>query len=151
MQYTVKAEDSGKTVKTLIAELLQPSSKMLKYLKYREDGILLNSSRVTVRATVREGDLLTLSLLDPQDAQSPEAVDLPLSILYEDSDLVVPSKPGNMPTHPSRDHYRDTVANALAYCRAWRARPDRCPHRESRAADRLLRDSARPADRGARA
>lgn len=115
MQYTVKAEDSGKTVKTLIAELLQPSSKMLKYLKYREDGILLNSSRVTVRATVREGDLLTLSLLDPQDAQSPEAVNLPLSILYEDSDLVVPSKPGNMPTHPSRDHYRDTVANALAY------------------------------------
>lgn len=115
MQYTVKAADSGKTVKTLIAELLQPSSKMLKYLKYREDGILLNSSRVTVRATVREGDLLTLSLLDPQDAQSPEAVDLPLSILYEDSDLVVPSKSGNMPTHPSRDHYRDTVANALAY------------------------------------
>ena len=91
MQYTVKAADSGKTVKTLIAELLQPSSKMLKYLIYREDGILLNSSRVTVRATVREGDLLTLSLLDPQDAQSPEAVDLPLSILYEDSDLVVPA------------------------------------------------------------
>lgn len=115
MRYTVKTTDSGKTVKVLIAELLQPSSKMLKYLKYREDGILLNGSRVTVRATVREGDLLELSLLDPQDAQGPEAVDLPLTILYEDADLVVPSKSGHMPTHPSRDHYRDTVANALAY------------------------------------
>ena len=115
MQYTVKAEDSGKTVKELITELLQPSAKMLKYLKYREDGILLGGTRVTVRATVQEGDLLELSLLDPQDARGPEAVDLPLTILYEDADLVVPSKAGNMPTHPSRDHYRDTVANALAY------------------------------------
>ena len=34
---------------------------------------------------------------------------------YEDEELVVPSKPANMPTHPSHDHYDDTVANALCY------------------------------------
>jgi 23S rRNA pseudouridine1911/1915/1917 synthase len=44
-----------------------------------------------------------------------EPVDLPLSIAYEDNDLVVPDKPSNMPTHPSCGHYGDTVANALAF------------------------------------
>jgi 23S rRNA pseudouridine1911/1915/1917 synthase len=42
-------------------------------------------------------------------------VDLPIQILYEDDDLVVPCKPANMPTHPSCDHHYDTVANALAF------------------------------------
>lgn len=124
MQYTVKPEDSGKTVKELIAGLLHPSSKMLKYLKYREDGILLNGVRVTVRAIPRPGDILTLSLTDAPDATGPEPVALPLTVLYEDCDLTVPVKPGNMPTHPSHNHHRDTVANALAY----RYRQDGIPY-----------------------
>ena len=42
-------------------------------------------------------------------------MDLPLDVLYEDADVVVPAKPADMPTHPSFGHYEDTVANALAY------------------------------------
>lgn len=115
MQYTVTAQEDARTVKELITVLLHPSSKMLKYLKYQENGILLNGKHVTVRAIVHTGDVLTLSLQDPPGTRGPEPVDLPITILYEDADLVVPSKPGNMPTHPSHDHYRDTVANALAH------------------------------------
>ncbi len=115
MRYTVREEDGGKTVKTLIGELLHPSTRMLKALKYREDGIRLCGARVTVRAVVHPGDVLELAMDDLPRKAGPEPVDLPVAILYEDADLVVPSKPGNMPTHPSHDHYRDTVANALAY------------------------------------
>ena len=115
MRYTVREEDGGKTVKTLIGELLHPSTRMLKTLKYREDGIRLCGARVTVRAVVHPGDVLELAMDDLPRKAGPEPVDLPVAILYEDADLVVPSKPGNMPTHPSHDHYRDTVANALAY------------------------------------
>lgn len=115
MQYQVTPQDDGKTVKALITELLHPSSKLLKALKYRDDGILLDGKRVTVRAIAHTGAVLSLALEDPPNARGPEPVDLPIEILYEDADLVVPSKLGNMPTHPSCDHYRDTVANALAY------------------------------------
>ena len=94
---------------------LHLSVKMLKYLKYRPDGILLNGERVTVRKILHTGDLLELATEDSQGSPKLEAVDLPLEILYEDDDLVVPSKPADMPTHPSHDHYRDTVANALAF------------------------------------
>ena len=55
MRYTVREEDGGKTVKTLIGELLHPSTRMLKTLKYREDGIRLCGARVTVRAAVHPG------------------------------------------------------------------------------------------------
>lgn len=115
MRYTATSADDGKTVKELIAELLHPSAKLLKALKYRPDGILLSGCRVTVRATVHAGDVLTLAMDDASYTGGAEPVDLPIEILYEDDDLVVPAKPGNMPTHPSHDHYLDTVANALAY------------------------------------
>ena len=115
MRYTATQEDDGKTVKLLITELLHPSARLLKALKYRPDGILLSGSRVTVRATVHTGDVLELALDDSFYTGGAEPVDLPIDILYEDDELVVPAKPGNMPTHPSHDHYRDTVANALAY------------------------------------
>ena len=49
----------------------------------------------------------------PPTPISPE--NLPIEILYEDADVVVPAKPANMPTHPSHNHRGDTLADALAY------------------------------------
>ncbi len=115
MRYKIAEKDDGKSVKTVIGEWIHPSSKMLKSLKYRPNGIMLNGRQVTVRATVRTGDCLELLTEDTDSGNLPEPVDLPIEILYEDGDIVVPSKLGNMPTHPSHDHRTDTVANALAY------------------------------------
>ena len=115
MDWTVTAGDNGATVKEFIASHIRLSTKMLKYLKYRNDGILVNGEQCTVRRVLRAGDVLTLALEDRSSAEELEAVELPLEILYEDGELVVPSKPPRMPTHPSHNHYNDTVANALAY------------------------------------
>lgn len=115
MRLTVTEQDDGLTVKEFLAAHLDLSSKMLKYLKYRPDGILQNGVRVTVRSLLKEGDILTLGIRDAQNPPHLDPVDLPLDILYEDEELVVPSKPADMPTHPSHDHWRDTVANALAF------------------------------------
>ena len=105
----------GKTLGQLLRLELHFSSKMIKYLKYRPDGLLVNGERRTVRYLLQTGDVLELATEDSQSSPKIKAVDLPLEILYEDEDLVVPSKPANMPTHPSHDHYNDTVANALAF------------------------------------
>lgn len=98
-----------------IHENIRLSGKMLKYLKYQNDGILVNGQRCTVRRMLQTGDTVTLALLDHDSATDLLPVNIPLSILYEDSDLVVPSKPPQMPTHPSHNHHDDTLANALAY------------------------------------
>lgn len=115
MDFHISKADEGRTVKAFLTDALHPSHKLLRSLKFREDGITLNGERVTVRKILHVGDTLSLALDDSLAEQSIEPVDLPITILYEDEDLVVPAKPAGMPTHPSRDHHYDTVANALAY------------------------------------
>ena len=110
-------------VKEYLTDTLRLSSKFITYLKKREDGILLNGVRVTVRATMTRGDVLSLAL--DEDAENPGIVPtkLPLSILYEDEDIIAVNKPYGMPTHPSQGHFSDTLANAVAYYYKEKARP----------------------------
>ena len=114
MQIKITSEHHGRILRAFLQKELALSTKMLKHLKFSEDGITVNGRRVTVRYVLQEGDLLSLALED-EEAAPIEPVNLPIEILYEDEHLVVPSKPADMPTHPSHDHYGDTVANALAY------------------------------------
>ena len=113
MQIMIQEEQNGMILRQLLKQL-RLSSKMIRHLKFLPDGILVNGEHVTVRYILQTGDRLSLATEDESSAPI-KPVDLPIEILYEDDDLVVPSKPANMPTHPSCDHYEDTVANALAY------------------------------------
>ncbi len=115
MRLQITEAYDGMTVKQLMRGELKLSTKMQKHLKYTDRGICVNGETVTVRKVLRMGDALELAIEDSESSQSLRPVELPLDILYEDEELVVPSKPANMPTHPSHDHYEDTVANALAY------------------------------------
>lgn len=115
MKYVITKEQDGMIVRTFLQHYLKPSSKMLKYLKYRPDGIRVNGVHCTVRKILAAGDVLEVAIEDDCASDRIAPVDLPIEILYEDEDLVIPSKSARMPTHPSHDHYDDTVANALAY------------------------------------
>ena len=55
---------------------------------------------------------LTLPVLPSKDIL-PE--DIPLNIIYEDSDLIVLNKPPDMIVHPARGNTHGTLVNALAY------------------------------------
>lgn len=114
MQITVTEEYNGMQLGQFLRRVLGFSTKMIKHLKFEENGILVNGTHVTVRHTLQSGDRLSLATEDRESAPI-EPIDLPLRILYEDADIVVPAKPTNMPTHPSCDHHDDTVANALAF------------------------------------
>lgn len=115
MQIRIAQTEDGITVRAFLSSRLCLSTKMLKYLKYRPDGICVDGVRVTVRHILRTGETLSLAITDGESSEKIAAVPLDLPILYEDNDLVVPDKPPRMPTHPSHDHFHDTVANALAY------------------------------------
>lgn len=94
---------------------LSLSSKMIKFLKYRNDGIKVNGKHVTVRYILKDGDLLSLTLEDTSSSDSATPYELPLDIVYEDDSIIVVNKPPFMPTHPSHGHHDDTLANALAF------------------------------------
>ena len=115
MDIIINREKDGLTVLQYIKKYLPISAAHLKHLKFSEGGILVNSEHATVRRILHTGDVLSLATEDRDNDTHAEPVDLPLDIIYEDDECIAPSKPAFMPTHPSHDHYNDTVANALAY------------------------------------
>lgn len=114
MNITVKDSDTfcNKNILVLLKSL-SLSSKMIKYLKYRDDGIIVNGQRATVRYILRPGDSISLAFEDTVSADC-TPIDTELDIIFENNDLIVINKPPFMPTHTSHGHYNDTLANALA-------------------------------------
>ena len=115
MIYKIGAASGGKTVLEILTGELSFSRSTIKHLKFSENGILLNGEHVTVRRRVLEGDVLELATADTVDAENIAARNIPVGIAYEDGEIIIPNKPSDMPTHPSRGHLDDTLANALAY------------------------------------
>lgn len=115
MEYRITELTDGKTVLDIIKNELHLSRAMLKHLKFKENGIILNGSHVTVRAVAHSGDVLSLAVEDVLTPQKLTPSQLELRIAYESQFCTVPDKPADMPTHQSHGHYGDTVANALTY------------------------------------
>ncbi|MBQ7500934.1 MAG: RluA family pseudouridine synthase [Clostridia bacterium] len=117
MDFLIEEKHSGITVKEYIRSELGLSTRTLSGLKNDERGITLNGERVTVRAILRAGDVLSLATEDKADDVNADIVpeDIHVGILYEDEYVIVADKPGGMATHPSYNHRSGTLANALAY------------------------------------
>ena len=115
MLTVISSEYDGMILREYLRNVLRLSRAELTELKKREDGIMLNGVRVTVRALLKDGDELVLSRDDIASSEGVKPVPLPLDILYEDDDVIALNKPPFMPTHPSHEHQSDTLANALAY------------------------------------
>lgn len=115
MKITVPAEFDGRILRSYLKNTLGLSSKTLAHLKTLPNGIVVNSSRVTVRYVLHAGDALELADTDTESSENVTPAPLPLSVLYENEHLIVLDKPPFMPTHPSHGHTDDTLANALAY------------------------------------
>lgn len=103
----------GKTVKQILKNHIGLSDGIVTDLKKTDDGIMLDGNRVFVSERVRTGEKLSLSIYDSR-SDIPES-DILIEVLYEDEDIIAVNKPRNMPTHPSLNHYEDTLANGLMY------------------------------------
>lgn len=75
-------------------------------------GIYVNDETVTVRCILNDGDKIRLHL-DEGGSENIPAIDIPLTVVYEDDELVIVDKPTAMPTHPSRGNSLPTLANAV--------------------------------------
>lgn len=103
---------AGHTVESFLKNELHLSRRRIRYLK-KTRGIYLNESPVFVAKRLEGGERLTLCLDAIKQEISPEAI--PLSIIYEDPDLVVVDKPAGMVVHPVSHYKSGTLANALIH------------------------------------
>lgn len=80
----------------------------------KEDCVLVNQKPVKPNHKVNPQDSITVFIPEPK---LPEILpeDIPLDILYEDSDILVINKPKGMVVHPAPGHYSGTLVNAILY------------------------------------
>ena len=66
------------------------------------------------KARVAEGDVLDITVGEAVDVAT-EAEDIPLTVIWEDDDLIVIDKPVGMVVHPAPGSYSGTLVNALLH------------------------------------
>lgn len=77
-------------------------------------NVLINGKTAAKNAKVKVGDRVEITLPDPEVYDiTPE--NIPLNIVFEDSDLLVVNKPKGMVVHPAAGNYSGTLVNALMY------------------------------------
>ena len=110
---TVPPERAGQKVDTLLRKELGLSGTVIRRLKWLDDGILLDGTRVFTSRRVEPGQVLTVRLSDPERRSGVVPAPGPLDIVYEDGDMLVLNKAPGVLVHPGAGHFSDTVGNFL--------------------------------------
>jgi 23S rRNA pseudouridine1911/1915/1917 synthase len=116
---TVTPEDAGTRLdRVLAARLAELSRTRLKALI--QGGAVTAGGRAALDPgyKVKAGEILTVAVPPPEPAE-PAGEAIPLSILYEDDQVIVIDKPAGLVVHPAAGHQTGTLVNALiAHCGA---------------------------------
>ncbi len=112
LTFTVPEECDGTTVGKFLRYKCQVSARLITKQKRVEQGITLNGEHIRTIDPVRSGDVVGLNIPDDPRPAMPSGQQA--NVAYEDDDVIILEKPIGMPVHPTRGHFDDTLANALA-------------------------------------
>ncbi|UCF87848.1 MAG: RluA family pseudouridine synthase [bacterium] len=116
-RFSVLPEESRTRLDHFLSRRLEGLTRSRIKRLIEEGHILLGGEKAKPGAMLRQGDVITVVVPDPEPSEAlPEAI--PLSVLYEDSDLIVIDKAPHMVVHPAFGHSTGTLVNALLHhCR----------------------------------
>ncbi len=87
-------------------------SEIQRWIK--EGLVQVNGRRAKASMSLEPGDLVTL-IIPPPPPTNLQPEHIPLTILYEDADIIAIDKPAGMVVHPAAGHATGTLVNALLY------------------------------------
>lgn len=88
------------------------SSRLIKRIKY--DGrVFINGRLAKLNDRAEEGDLISVGYPEELSYFKPE--EIPVEVLYEDSDFLAINKQSGLVVHPTRNFQNGTLANALSW------------------------------------
>lgn len=111
--YTVMPEEDKRTVERVLRRR-GLSHALLVQLKARPDGLTLRGAQVYTNHVLRVGDILRVRVYETTPNETITPVSLPISVIYEDEDILIIDKPAGMAVHPSQGNRDNSLANALA-------------------------------------
>ena len=105
---------TGQRLDTYVAEREGISRSAAQ--KLIEDGaVTVNGTLSDKNYRLREDDSVECYIPEPVSLENTEPEDIPLDIVYEDSELIIVNKPKGMVVHPAPGNYTGTLVNALLY------------------------------------
>lgn len=113
IEYLIEECDQNKTITEFLI-LRGYSRHNLTMLKKIEKSVCVNGNWEYLGYHLKVGERLTIHIEEKTGSVNVLADDTPLSVKYEDEDILIVNKPANMPVHPSLNHSNHTLANAVA-------------------------------------
>ena len=112
--FAAEKEDVGTRIDVFLAENMEDLSRSGVQKLIDEGMITLNGGKTKANYKLREKDIIDVTVPEVKEVEIlPE--DIPLDILYEDSDVIVVNKPQGMVVHPAPGHTSGTLVNALMF------------------------------------
>lgn len=114
IEFVIEEASSGERIDKFLSDSLPDVSRSYIQKLIKDGQVTVNQKIVKANYKLVTGDLLCM---EEPELQEPDIVaeNIPLDILYEDSDLLIVNKPKGMVVHPSAGHYSGTLVNALMY------------------------------------
>ena len=113
MTYTVKSDDKGKRLDAYVAEVAELSRSAAAKLIESGD-VTVNGTKSEKKYPVKENDEIAVVIPEAEEYEA-QPENIPLDVVYEDSDIIVINKPSGMVVHPAPGNYTGTLVNALLY------------------------------------
>jgi 23S rRNA pseudouridine1911/1915/1917 synthase len=114
MRLLAEPQDSGKRLDRTIQERLPQFSRSRIQEWIRGGRALVDGAAARPSRILRGGEVIDLEPAEPPPLHAvPE--DIPLTILYEDEDVVAVDKPAGMVVHAGAGNHAGTLVNALLY------------------------------------
>lgn len=112
--FTIQPDEVGQRLDRYLASALADISRTAAQQLIADGAVLVNGRTSKPGYALRNGDEVVAILRIPKpELGNPRPQNLPLDIVYEDSDLLVVNKAAGMVVHPAPGHSNDTLVNAL--------------------------------------
>ena len=113
MKYVVEENDAGMRLDAFVAKITELSRSSAAKL-IESGSITVFGKRALKKYELKPCDEVEITLPEPEMCEA-AAEDIPLDIVYEDTDILVINKPSGMVVHPAPGNYSGTLVNALLY------------------------------------
>lgn len=112
--YQIGLEEDDERLDKWISTSLEQLSRSYIQKCIKDNEVLVNGKPQKASYRLKVDDEIVFQI---PDLVEPEIVpeDIPLSILYEDADVIVVDKPKGMVVHPAPGHYTGTLVNAVMF------------------------------------
>lgn len=116
-QYKVKIEEAGKRIDAYISSINEEISRTAVQRLIEEESIKVNGKKIKASYKVQENDIIEIQEKKPKEIEL-KAQNIPIEIIYEDSDIIVVNKPKGLVVHPAIGNPDGTLVNAvMAICK----------------------------------